>query len=85
MPCNKIDKQLVVYRFSGNDMTSITTLHMPDSHNFGYYHWIRGYINHARAEIARVEIRYSLFEKKDFSSASTMRKKQVYRRLNLAK
>ena len=51
---------------------------MPDSHNFGYYHWVRGYINHARAEIARVEIRYSLFEKKeDFSSVSTMRKKQV--------
>ena len=24
-PCNKIDKQLVVYRFSGNVMTSITT------------------------------------------------------------
>ena len=29
----------------------------PDSHNFIYYHWIRGYINHAHAEIARVEIR----------------------------
>ena len=26
-PCNKIDKPLVVYRFSGNIMTSITTLH----------------------------------------------------------
>ena len=25
-PCNKIDKPLVVYRFSGNGMTSITTL-----------------------------------------------------------
>ena len=25
-PCNKIDKPLVVYRFSGNVMTSITTL-----------------------------------------------------------
>ena len=25
-PCNKIDNQLVVYRFSGNVMTSITTL-----------------------------------------------------------
>ena len=25
-PCNKIDKPLVVYRFSGNLMTSITTL-----------------------------------------------------------
>ena len=24
-PCNKIDKPLVVYRFSGNVMTSITT------------------------------------------------------------
>ena len=24
--CNKIDKPLVVYRFTGNDMTSITTL-----------------------------------------------------------
>ena len=26
-PCKKIDKPLVVYRFSGNVMTSITTLH----------------------------------------------------------
>ena len=26
MPCNKIDKPLVVYRFTGNFMTSITTL-----------------------------------------------------------
>ena len=26
MPCNKIDKPLVVYRFTGNVMTSITTL-----------------------------------------------------------
>ena len=26
-PCNKIDKPLVVYRFSGKVMTSITTLH----------------------------------------------------------
>ena len=26
-PCNKIDKPLVVYRFPGNVMTSITTLH----------------------------------------------------------
>ena len=25
-PCNKIDKPLVVYRFSGNVLTSITTL-----------------------------------------------------------
>ena len=25
-PCNKIDKPLVVYRFMGNIMTSITTL-----------------------------------------------------------
>ena len=25
-PCNKIDKPLEVYRFSGNVMTSITTL-----------------------------------------------------------
>ena len=25
-PCNKIDKPLVVYRFTGNIMTSITTL-----------------------------------------------------------
>ena len=51
--------------------TKTESAHMPDSHNFGYYHWVRGYINHARAEIARVEIRYSLFEKKeDFSSAS---------------
>ena len=25
-PCNKIDKPLVVYRFTGNFMTSITTL-----------------------------------------------------------
>ena len=27
MPCNKIDKPLVVYRLTGNVMTSITTLH----------------------------------------------------------
>ena len=26
MPCNKIDKPLVVYRFSGNVMTFITRL-----------------------------------------------------------
>ena len=26
-PCNKIDKPLVVYRFTGTVMTSITTLH----------------------------------------------------------
>ena len=26
IPCNKIDKPLVVYIFSGNVMTSITTL-----------------------------------------------------------
>ena len=26
MPCNKIDKSLVVYRFSGNVMMSIITL-----------------------------------------------------------
>ena len=26
-PCNKIDKSLVVYRFTGNVMTSITTLY----------------------------------------------------------
>ena len=25
-PCNKIDKPLVVYKFTGNVMTSITTL-----------------------------------------------------------
>ena len=25
-PCNKIDKPLVDYRFTGNDMTSIATL-----------------------------------------------------------
>ena len=25
-PCNKIDKPLVVYRFTGNVMTSVTTL-----------------------------------------------------------
>ena len=25
-PCNKIDKPLVVYRFTGNVMTSITTM-----------------------------------------------------------
>ena len=39
--------------------------HMPDSHKFVHYHWIRVYINHARAEIARVEIRYSLFQKQE--------------------
>ena len=26
-PCNKIDKPIVVYRFTGNVMTSITMLH----------------------------------------------------------
>ena len=26
MPCNKIDKPLVVYRLTGNVMTSMTTL-----------------------------------------------------------
>ena len=26
-PCNRIDKPLVVYRFTGNVMRSITTLH----------------------------------------------------------
>ena len=36
---------------------------MPDSHKFVHYHWIRVYINHARAEIAHVRIRYSLFQK----------------------
>ena len=38
---------------------------MPDSHKFVHYHWICVYINHARAEIARVEIRYSLFQKQE--------------------
>ena len=38
---------------------------MPDSHKFVHYHWIRVYINHARAEIARVGIRYSLFQKQE--------------------
>ena len=26
-PCNKIDKPIVIYRFTGNVMTSITTFH----------------------------------------------------------
>ena len=26
-PCNKIDKPIVIYRFMGNVMTSITTFH----------------------------------------------------------
>ena len=30
MPCNKINKPLVVYRFSGNVMTSTTTLRNDD-------------------------------------------------------
>ena len=38
---------------------------MPDSHKFVHYHWIRVHINHARAEIARVGIRYSLFQKQE--------------------
>ena len=37
--------------------------YMPDSHKFVHYHWIRVYINQARAEIACVGIRYSLFQK----------------------
>ena len=39
--------------------------YMPDSHKFEHYHWIRVHINHARAEIARVGIRYSLFQKQE--------------------
>ena len=38
---------------------------LPDSHKFVHYNWIRVYINHARAEIARVGIWYSLFQKQD--------------------
>ena len=38
---------------------------MPDSHKFVYYHWILGYINHARAEKVCVGIRYSLFQKQE--------------------
>ena len=38
---------------------------MPDSHKFVHYHWIRVHINHAHAEIARVGIRYSLFQKQE--------------------
>ena len=38
---------------------------MPDSHKFVHYHWIRVHINHAREEIARVGIRYSLFQKQE--------------------
>ena len=30
MPCNKIDKSLVVYRFTGNVMTPITTFDYND-------------------------------------------------------
>ena len=33
MPCNKIDKPLVVYRFAGNVMTSITTLRTLHNYN----------------------------------------------------
>ena len=51
---------------------------MPDSHKFIHFHWIRVYLNHARAKIVRVRIRYSLFQKQEENhSASTMRKKQV--------
>ena len=38
---------------------------MPDSHKFVHYHWIRVHINHPRAEIACVGIRYSLFQKQE--------------------
>ena len=41
------------------------SLYMPDSHKFVHYHWIRVHKNHARAEIARVGIRYSLFQKQE--------------------
>ena len=27
---------------------------MPDSHKLVYYHWIRGYLNHACAEIVHI-------------------------------
>ena len=33
MPCNKIDKSLVLYRFWGNDMASITTLSTKSQNN----------------------------------------------------
>ena len=47
-----------------------------DSHKFVYYHLIRGYINHARREIARVGISVQFVSKaRRKSSASTMRKK----------
>ena len=37
MPCNKIDKPLVVYRFSGNVMTSIITLHYIMRKSYPFY------------------------------------------------
>ena len=68
---NRYQKDIIKY------ISSISTF-MSDSHKFVHYHWIRVYINHARAEIARVGIRYSLFQKQEKkSSASTMRKNPV--------
>ena len=65
--------------FQGIDtLNQVGNISMPDSHKFVHYHWIRVYISHARAEIARVGIRYSLFQKQEKkSSASTMRKNPV--------
>ena len=54
---------------------NVARVYMPDSHKFVHYHWIRVYINHARVEIVRVGIRYSLFQKQEKKlSASIMRK-----------
>ena len=52
---------------SSDNLTTVENefMWLPDSHKFVHYHWIRVYINHARAEIARVGIRYSLFQKQE--------------------
>ena len=43
----------------------VSAPYMPDSHKFVHYHWIRVFINQARAEIAHVGIRYRVFQKQE--------------------
>ena len=77
--CISLDKYLNPNLYTIPNMQNMRffccSVYMPDSHKFVHYHWIRVYINHARAEIACVGIRYSLFQKQEKKSfASTMRK-----------
>ena len=55
----------------------------PDSHKFVHYHLIRVYINHARAEIARVGILYTLFQKQEENHLHQQRGKNRYKQVQL--